>query len=52
MESELLLHFEKEVEEIPWGFRLTGGVDFNEPLTVVKVRSVSSFFFPFGIAFI
>lgn len=39
MESEQLsLYFEKENQEIPWGFRLIGGVDYNEPLTVIKVR--------------
>lgn len=25
-------------ENVPWGFRLVGGSDFEYPLTVVKVR--------------
>lgn len=25
-------------ENVPWGFRLVGGSDFEFPLTVVKVR--------------
>lgn len=24
-------------ENVPWGFRLTGGNDFEQPLTVIKV---------------
>lgn len=30
-------------EEAPWGFRLTGGSDFEVPLTVVKVREIQIF---------
>lgn len=30
------LHFVK-TDNAPWGFRLTGGVDYDQPLTVVKV---------------
>ena len=31
-------------EDQPWGFRLTGGSDFEVPLTVIKVKSLRDFF--------
>lgn len=31
-------------EEAPWGFRLTGGSDFEMPLTVVKVNTHVDFY--------
>lgn len=34
-------------QDVPWGFRLTGGADFDVPLTVVKVScaQLGMFFF-------
>lgn len=31
-------------ESTPWGFRLTGGNDFELPLTVIKVSSCGCYF--------
>lgn len=28
-------------DKVPWGFRLTGGSDYNQPLTVLKVIYLS-----------
>lgn len=28
-------------EDAPWGFRLTGGADFEMPLTVIKVYIIN-----------
>ena len=35
MTEEIILV--RDDHNIPWGFRLTGGRDFNSPLTVVRV---------------
>lgn len=32
-------------DKSPWGFRLTGGLDFGAPLTVVKVRAIKNVIF-------
>lgn len=29
----------KRLEKVPWGFRLTGGVDLKKPLTITKVKT-------------
>lgn len=34
----LTLKFSKSEADIPWGFRLVGGVDFDQPVVVVKVE--------------
>lgn len=31
------LHFVKGDSAVPWGFRLTGGAEYKEAITVVKV---------------
>lgn len=36
------LHFVKGDSSTPWGFRLTGGAEFNEPISVVKVLQKST----------
>lgn len=28
----------------PWGFRLTGGIDFNQPLIISRVSKLQGFF--------
>lgn len=38
------LKFSRFSEE-PWGFRLTGGADFEFPLTVIKVGVMHEFHF-------
>lgn len=37
------LKFSRFSEE-PWGFRLTGGTDFEFPLTVIKVSGTVKYF--------
>lgn len=36
----------------PWGFRLEGGKDFNEPLRIAKVSTATllRIFVPFGVS--
>lgn len=36
-EMAIELHFVRGDSSTPWGFRLTGGAEYDEPITVVKV---------------
>lgn len=33
----------------PWGFRLSGGIDFNQPLIITRVRPFRSRLFAFPV---
>lgn len=43
MTEEIILV--RENHKIPWGFRLSGGKDFNSPLTVSRVCILKSTIF-------